>query len=135
MIEYEVNYDDICIGQKLGPVIFPGRRNFKTSLTLCQSIDGNMIEIESQGQQQKAINLMNSSSNCPATWIAWWDQNDEGNWVSAINSSKHLTDGNTFQNWGPGEPNGDTFSNCASLHLYGLSKGKNVTIHYENVGY
>ena len=138
MIEYEVNYDDICKGQELGQVIFPGKRNFTTSLTLCQSVDGNLIEIESKGQHEKAIDLINTSSFCPSTWIAWWDENDEGNWVSAINSSKHLT-GNSFQNWAPGEPNGDTFSNCARISLNGRLKGKYVAINYQmlviSIGY
>ena len=134
MIEYEVHYDEVCIGQELGQVIFPGKRNFTTSLTLCQSVGGNLIEIESQGQHEKAINLMNTSSFCPATWISWWDENDEGNWVSAINSSKHLT-GNSFQNWAPGEPNGGPFSNCARIVLDGRSKGKYDAINYKNIDY
>ena len=134
MIEYEVNYDDICIGQELGQVIFPGKRNFTTSFTLCQSVGGNLIEIESQKQHEKAIDLMNTSSFCPAAWIAWWDENEEGNWVSAINSSKHLTS-NSFQNWAPGEPNGDTFSNCARIVRDGRLKGKCVALHCKNIGY
>ena len=132
MIEYEVNYDDICVGQELGQVIFPGKRNFTTSLTLCQSVDGNLIEIESQGQQQKAIDLMKTSSFCQATWVAWWDENDESNWVSAINSSKHLS-GNTFQSWARGEPNGGNLENCASLQLYGVLKGKFVALNNKKV--
>ena len=134
MIEYEVNYDDICRSQEGGQVIFSGSRNFTTALTLCQSIYGNLIEIESQEQQQKAIDLMKTSSFCRATWIAWWDENDEGNWVSAINSSKHLS-GNTFQSWARGEPNGDNLENCASLQRYGVPKGKFVALNYKKVAY
>ena len=100
--------------------------------------DGKLIEIESQRQHEQAMNLMNTSSFCPAAWIAWWDENDEGNWVSAINSSKYLN-GNSFQNWAPGEPNGDTFSNCARIVLDGRLKGKYVAIHYKvlisSIGY
>ena len=134
MIEHEVHYDDICRSQELGQVIFSGYRNFTAALTLCQDINGNLIEIESKAHQQKAIEIMKTSSFCDSTWIAWWDENDEGNWVSAINSSKHLT-GNSFQNWAPGEPNGDTFSNCARIVLDGRLKGKCVAIHLKNIGY
>ena len=120
MIEHDTNYDEVCKSQEIGQVIFPGKRNFTTALTLCQNVDGNLFEIESKGQQQKAIDLINTSSFCRATWISWWDKNNEGSWVSAINSSKHLS-GNSFQSWAPGEPNGDTLENCAFLILEGKS--------------
>ena len=123
MIEHEINYDEVCKSQEIGQVIFSGKRNFTTALTLCQNVHGNLFEIESKGQQQKAIDLMNTSSFCALTWISWWDENDEGNWVSVLNSSKHLS-GNSFQSWAPGEPNGDTLENCAFLTL----KGKSVCI-------
>ena len=122
MIEHEISYDEVCKRQEIGQVIFSGKRNFTTALTLCQNVDGNLFEIESKGQQQLAIDLINTSSFCRATWISWWDENDEGSWVSAINSSKHLS-GNSFQSWAPGEPNGDTLENCALI-----LEGKSVCI-------
>ena len=128
MVEDETNYDDICKSQELGQVIFSGSRNFTTSLTLCENVYGNLIQIESKGEQQKAIELMKTSSFCFDIWTAWWDENDEGNWVSAINSSKHLS-GGSFQSWARGEPNGDTLENCASLQ----TKGKSVALHYGKV--
>ena len=128
MVEEETNYDDICKSQELGQVIFSGSRNFTTSLTLCENVYGNLIQIESKGEQQKAIELMKTSSLCVDIWTEWWDENNEGNWVSAINSSKHLC-GGSFQSWARGEPNGDTLENCASLQ----TKGKSVDLNYGNV--
>jgi hypothetical protein len=130
MIENEVHYDDICKSQELGQVIFSGYRNFTTALTLCQDVKGNLIEIESKADQQKAIEIMKTSSFCGKTWIAWWDENDEGNWTSAINSSKHLSS-SSFQSWRRGEPNGDTLENCVSLH----QDGKYVALNYKNIFY
>ena len=128
MIENEVHYDDICKSQELGQVIFSGYRNFTTALTLCQNVYGNLIEIESKAHQQKSIEIMKTSSFCDSTWIAWWDENDEGNWKSAINSSKYLSD-SSFQSWAPGEPNGETLENCVSLH----QEGKYVALNYKKV--
>ena len=125
MMEHDINYDEVCKSQEIGQVIFSGKRNFTTALTLCQNVNGNLFEIESKVQQQKVIDLMNTSSFCPASWISLWDENDEGNWVSAINQSKHFS-GSSFQSWAPGEPNGDTLENCAILK--GHSKGKSVCI-------
>ena len=130
MIENEVHYDDICKSQELGQVIFSGYRNFTTALTLCQDVNGNLIEIESKAHQQKAIEIMKTSSFCDSTWIAWWDENDEGNWTSAINSSKHLSS-SSFQSWRRGEPNGDTLENCVSLH----QDGKYVALNYKKIFY
>ena len=130
MIENEVHYDDICRSQELGQVIFSGYRNFTTALTLCQDVNGNLIEIESEAHQQKAIEIMKTSSFCDSTWIAWWDENDEGNWTSAINSSKHLS-GSSFQSWRRGEPNGETLENCVSLH----QDGKYVALNYKKIFY
>ena len=130
MIENEVHYDDICKSQELGQVIFSGYRNFTTALTLCQDVNGNLIEIESEDHQQKAIEIMKTSSFCDKTWIAWWDENDEGNWTSAINSSKHLS-GSSFQSWRRGEPNGETLENCVSLH----QDGKYVALNYKKIFY
>ena len=130
MIENEVHYDDICRSQELGQVIFSGDRNFTAALTLCQDVYGNLIEIESKAHQQKAIEIMKTSSFCDRTWIAWWDENDEGNWKSAINSSKHLS-GSSFQSWGQGEPNGETLENCVSLD----QDGKYVALNYKKIFY
>ena len=130
MIEHEVHYDDICRSQELGQVIFSGDRNFTAALTLCQDVYGNLIEIESKAHQQKAIEIIKTSSFCDSTWIAWWDENDEGNWKSAINSSKHLS-GSSFQPWAPGEPNGETLENCAALD----KGGKYVALNYKKSFY
>ena len=130
MIEHEVHYDDICRSQELGQVIFSGDRNFTAALTLCQDVYGNLIEIESKAHQQKAIEIMKTSSFCDSTWIAWWDENDEGNWMSAINSSKHLSR-SSFQSWAPGEPNGETLENCAALD----KGGKYVALNYKKFFY
>ena len=130
MIEHEVHYDDICRSQELGQVIFSGDRNFTAALTLCQDVYGNLIEIESKAHQQKAIEIMKTSSFCDSTWIAWWDENDEGIWKSAINSSKHLS-GSSFQPWAPGEPNGETLENCAALD----KGGKYVALNYKKFFY
>ena len=73
-----------------------------------------------------ALGLMQNSSTCSSpsrygsegAWIAWWDDNSEGKWVSAINSSD-LLENKPFQPWAPGEPNGETIENCAVLRRSG----------------
>ena len=127
MIEDEVTYDDICKSQELGQVIFPGYRNYTTSLALCQNVGGTMLQIETEAQQNSALELLKTSSTCSDTsehgggriWIALWDHNQEGEWISAINSSK-LLQTNDFQPWEPGEPNGRTIENCAALKRTGM---------------
>ena len=123
----EVTYDEICKSQQLGQVIFPGYRNYTTALTLCQNVGGTLLQIETETQQDLALELMKTSSICSdfsisgaeGTWIAWWDQNQEGEWISSINSSKSL-DTNDFQTWEPGEPNGETIENCVVLKRQGI---------------
>ena len=125
----EVTYDEICKSQQLGQVIFPGYRNYTTALKLCQNVGGTLLQIETEAQQNVALELMKSSSICSdfsvsgaeGTWIAWWDQNQEGEWISSINSSK-LLDVNDFQTWEPGEPNGETIENCAVLKRTGINR-------------
>ena len=114
MVEYEVTYDKICRGQVLRLEIFPGLRNYTTSLTLCQNVRGNIIQIEDEAQQQNAVALLLNTSICSitASWIGWSDDDQEGNWVSALNSSVSLRKEH-FKSWGPNEPNGDTIENCA----------------------
>ena len=127
MISYEATYDDICKSHDLGQVIFPGWRNFTTALTLCQNVRGNLLQINTEAQQKKAIELMQNSSICSkpssygseGSWIAWWDDESEGKWVSAINSSI-LLENNSYQPWAPGEPNGETIENCAVLRRAGI---------------
>ena len=120
MVEYEAAYDDICGGQDLGLEIFPGLQNYTAALTLCQNVNGNLVQFESEAEQQKALDLLKNSSICSktpfylGTWMAWSDDDQEGNWVSALNSSVSLGEEH-FQSWGPREPNGETKENCASL--------------------
>ena len=129
MIMDEVTYDEICKSQQLGQVIFPGYRNYTTALKLCQNVGGTLLQIETEAQQNVALELMKTSSICSdfsisgaeGTWIAWWDQNQEGEWISSINSSK-LLDTNDFQTWEPGEPNGETIENCAVLKQTGINR-------------
>ena len=127
MFEEEVTYNDICKSQELGQKLFPGYRNYTTALALCQNVGGTMLQIETEAQQNSALELMKTSSTCSDTsdhgggriWIALWDHNSEGEWISAINSSKSLMT-NDFQPWEPGEPNGETIENCAALKQTGI---------------
>ena len=127
MIIEEVTYNDICKSQELGQLIFPGYRNYTTALALCQNVGGTMLQIETEDQQNSALELMKTSSTCSDTsehgggriWIALWDHNQEGEWISSINSSK-LLESNDFQSWEPGEPNGETIENCAALKQTGI---------------
>ena len=116
MVEYEATYDKICRGQELGQVIFPGLQNYTTALTLCQNVRGNLFQMESVAQKQKAEGLLTNSSICSKelTWIGWSDDDQEGNWVSALNSSVSLGEEH-FQSWGAGEPNGETKENCVAV--------------------
>ena len=117
MVEYEGNYNKVCRGQELGQQIFTGLRNFTTALTLCQNVRGHLIQLETEAQQQIAVDLLRNSSK-PASWIGWSDDDQEENWVSALNSSVSLGKEN-FQSWAPNEPNGETNENCAILGIYG----------------
>ena len=120
MVESEVTYDEICSDQELGLEIFPGLQNYTAALTLCQNVHGNLVQFESDAQQQIAVDLLKNSSICSntpihlGTWMGWSDDDQEGNWVSAVNSSVSLGKEH-FQSWGPKEPNGETKENCASL--------------------
>ena len=127
MVEYEATYDKICGGQELGHVIFPGLQNYTNALTLCKNVRGNLFQIESVAQQQKAVDLLTNSSICSknpnstwnaGTWIGWSDDDQEGNWISAFNSSVSLGEEH-FQSWRPGEPNGETKENCLALGANG----------------
>ena len=127
MIEDKVTYDDICKSREIGQVIFPGYRNYTTALALCQNVGGTLLQIETEAQQNLSLELMKTSSICldisvsgdEGIWIAWWDQNQEGEWTSSINSSK-LLDTDNFQPWEPGEPNGETIENCVVLKRHGI---------------
>ena len=139
MIEDEVTYDDICKSREIGQVIFPGYRNYTTALALCQNVGGTLLQIETEAQQNSAVELIKTSSICSdnsvygteGTWIAWWDQNQEGEWISSIDSSKIL-ETNDFQSWEPGEPNGLTIENCAALKRTGtLSNNLVKSIQFE----
>ena len=129
MKEYEGTYEDICKSHELGQVLFPGYRNYTTALSLCQNVRGNLLQIETEDQQNIALDLMQNSSTCSnpslygseGAWIAWWDDNSEGKWVSAINSSE-LLENKPFQPWAPGEPNGETIENCAVLRRSGMHR-------------
>ena len=133
MVEYEATYDKICRGQELGQVIIPGLQNYTTALTLCQNVRGNLFQMESVAQQQKAEDLLTNSSICSkklhlGTWIGWSDDDQEGNWVSALNSSVSLGEEH-FQSWRPGEPNGETNENCAALATLESPTGKYRILH------
>ena len=125
MVEYEVTYDKICRGQVLRQEIFPGLRNYTTSLTLCQNVRGNIIQVENEAQQQNAVALLTNRSICSITaaWIGWSDDDQEGNWVSALNSSVSLSEEH-FQSWRQGEPNGKTEENCVALAILESHAGK-----------
>ena len=127
MRSYETSYDQICKSQALGPVIFPGLWNFTTSLTLCKNVRGNLLQIQDQSQQDKALELMNSSKLCSnppskvmseGSWIAWWDVPQEGKMVSPFDSQNVLTK-DSYQMWDAGEPNGETIENCVVLRRTG----------------
>ena len=128
MLEYEATYNKICRGQELGQVIFPGFRNYTTSLTLCKNVHGNLVQIENEAQQQRAVDLLKNSSICSkrvGTWIGWSDEDEEGNWVSAFNSSVSLGIEN-FQSWSPRDPNGGTSENCATFGIHGRYSQKHM---------
>ena len=120
MVEYETTYEKICRGQELGQVIFPGTQNYTTSLTLCQNVHGNLVHVENEGQQKKSVDLLKNSSICSKSgiWIGWSDENEEGNWVSVLNSSVSLGK-NNFKSWYLTEPNGGTNENCAIMFTNG----------------
>ena len=132
MVEYEATYDNICRGQEMGQVIFPVLQNYTTASTLCQNVRGNLAQFETEAQQQKAIDLLTNSSICSknpnstwnaGTWIGWSDDDQEGNWISAFNSSVSLGEEH-FQSWRPGEPNGKTEENCVALATLENRTGK-----------
>ena len=135
MMEYEATYDEICRGQELGQVIFPGSQNYTTALTLCQNVRGNLVQFETEDQQQKAVDLLINSSICSTlpvylgTWIGWSDEDQEGNWVSALNSSVSLGKEH-FQSWAPREPNGETKENCANLGTNGRYSPPHTYVPY-----
>ena len=114
MVEKEATYDEICRGQELRQEIFPGLRNYTTSMILCQNVRGNIIQIENEAQQQNAVALLTNRSICSmtASWIGWSDDDQEGNWVSPLNSSVSLGKEH-FKSWAQNEPNGETNENCA----------------------
>ena len=120
MAENEVTYNKICRGQEMEQNIFTGFRNYTTALKVCQNVHGNLVQIETEAQQQEVVHLLKNSSICSNTgsWIGWWDDDQEGKWVSAQNSSVSLGKEN-FQSWGPSLPNGGTRYNCASIDKLG----------------
>ena len=114
MVEYEVAYDKICRGQEMEQNIFTGLRNYTTALKVCQNVHGNLVQIETEPQQQEVVHLLKNSSICSNTgsWIGWSDDDQEGKWVSALNSSVSLGKEH-FKPWAQNEPNGETSENCA----------------------
>ena len=71
MVEYEATYDKICRGQDLGELIFSSLRNYTAALTVCQNVHGNLIQVENEAQQQKAVDIIkNSSSQKRILWIS-----------------------------------------------------------------
>ena len=116
MVEYEVTYHKICRRQEMEQNMFTGLRNYTTALKICQNVHGNLVQIETEAQQQEVVHLLKNSSICSNTgsWIGWSDDDQEGKWVSALNSSVSLGKEN-FQSWRPGEPSGETRENCASI--------------------
>ena len=116
MVEYEVTYDKICRGQEMEQNIFTGLRNYTTALKVCQNVHGNLVQIETEAQQQEVVHLLKNSSifSNTGSWIGWSDDDQEGKWVSALNSSVSLEKEN-FQPWRPSEPNGETRENCAII--------------------
>ena len=115
MVEYEGTYDKVCSGQE-GQNIFPTLQNYTSASTMCQNVLGNLVQLETEVQQQKAVDLLNKSSICSKTpsWIGWSDDDEEGNWVSALNSSISFGKEH-FKYWAPYQPDGETTQNCAIL--------------------
>ena len=132
MVEYDATYDQICRGQDFGELIFSSLRNYTAALTVCQNVHGNLIQVENEAQQQKAVDIIKNSSICSNSWIGWSDDEEEGKWVSALNSSISLGKEH-FTSWAQSEPNGETAENCAILSengRYSSLKMLNIVPYY-----
>ena len=132
MVEYEATYDKICNGQDLGTLIFSSLRNYTAALTVCQNVHGNLIQVQNEAQQQKALDTMKNTPICSSSWIGWSDDDQEGKWISALNSSISLEKGH-FKSWAAGEPAGGTAQNCVVLDKNGKYRSLNklhIVLHY-----
>lgn len=116
MKSFDLNIESMCNRNILGPVLFSELQTMQKSLELCDQLFGNMYVIGTQDAKQTAMSLLSRTEKCSLTvWAGWWDIEDEGKYLSVDKSTDKLEDFELKPNWAPGEPNGDTYENCAAM--------------------
>lgn len=114
MDELVVEYEKICLPDKLGLTLFPNKVNFSSAMELCRSVQGSLVHIENVVTETKVKNILKTRTSCAnESWIDLWDQWSEGIFNSAENPTLILSN-ISYQNWDLGEPNGDTVENCVA---------------------
>ena len=122
MTTYNIEYEKICKPLEIGLILIPGFWSVYDSGRICKNLRGNMNVISNKENHDEIAEMMKNSEMCSigenglgGIWTGWWDEITEGKWISVPYSEPLKRE--SFAPWHPGEPNGDTIENCASLHL------------------
>ena len=130
MVNYNTDYQKICKPSELGLVLVPGFWTVYEGSEICKNLRGNMNVISNKKNNDEIADLMKNSEMClkgadgfGGIWTGWWDEITEGKWISVPYSEP--LNSKSFAPWQPGEPNGYTIENCASLHF---RKNKDIIV-------
>ena len=134
MDTYNIEYEKICKPLELGLLLIPGSWSIYDARQMCKHLRGNMNVVLNEKDNDKITELMEKSEIClnhhigwkyGGIWTGWWDETSEGKWISVPYSDP--LNSKSFAPWHPGEPNGDTIENCASLHRFHFEE-ENTTV-------
>lgn len=124
MQKLEIRAENMCRDMQMGPVVFPEWLSASSSKHLCHKVNGKMFLIQDEIARQVAFDLKRSVYKCHSissdygdVWTGWYDEPEEGKFVSMENHQIVLNESHFLNGkfWQHSEPNGDSKENCGVL--------------------
>ena len=118
----EKTFEEVCLIPMPRDILIPEHRSNSESHQLCNKLRGHLTVTDSQEKADALLAELQEKipSNFDPTatkyWAGWNDNRVEGHFENHL-TGKVLREEDGFWLWRPGEPNGGTMENCATVWL------------------
>ena len=124
----EKSFKEVCLIPQPADIFIPEHRSNSESHQLCNKLRGHLSVTDSQEKAEAMFAELQPKvppslkDSFVKYWAGWNDQRDEGYFRNHL-TGKVLRKEDGFWPWKPGEPNGGTMENCATVYVSPAGSG------------